>query len=183
MAVYDKEQQRVREELESLGRSYLEDEIDESTLKNRMQEIIKAYYIALALYGAEDEEFSEQDLADLEFMIDASYGLVDDMVETFEEEPDLSENYILWRIGIFSFAHHVYSRYLVPDEIFALMPVFPGVDCLGDGACQCDLVVDTSDEGITVEWVMGPTEHCAVCLAAATASPYTFSWHDLEEVM
>jgi hypothetical protein len=167
----------VKEDFRVLGDAYYEEQISAENLKAQMKERLKAYYIALALIAADGEI---DDPSDLEFFIGVGYSLIDDLIETIQDEADLSRNYILWRVGIFSFAHHVYTRYTVDEEIFRIMPVFPGVDCLGDGACGCDLIVDTSDSGVSVEWVLGPTEHCVVCLAAAVDSPFEFSWDEIE---
>lgn len=169
------EQARAREDFEALAEDYLDDEISLDELNSKMKDRLKAYYLTLALLAVDGGDF---DQTIVENYVADAYDLIDDFTSVIDNE-DISRNYILWRAGIFSFAHHVYTRYTVDEEIFRLMPVFPGVDCLGDGACGCDLVVDTSDDGVSVEWVLGPTEHCAVCIAAAAGSPYEFSWDEI----
>lgn len=170
------EKTKAREDFEEIAEDYLDGEIGIEEFDSRMKRRLKDYYLTLALLGADGEDI---DTTVVDGYVADAYDLVDDLTETIKEDEDISRNYIIWRAGIFSFAHHVYTRYTVDEEIFILMPVFPGVDCLGDGACGCDLVVDTSDDGVLVEWVLGPKEHCAVCIAAAVNSPYEFSWDQI----
>lgn len=169
----ESEQARAREDFESIAEDYIEGEISLDDFNSQMKDRLSAYYLTLALLAVDGEEI---DTAVVEGYVADAYDLIDDLTELLEENEDISRNYILWRAGIFSFGHHVYTRYTVDEEIFRLMPVFPGVDCLGDGACGCDLVVDTSDDGVSVEWILGAKEHCVVCVAAAISSPYEFSW-------
>jgi hypothetical protein len=173
------EQADARREMEAYGADLYEKKISPETYRQKMRDRIKRYYIALALLGAAGE-LSDTDKVTLQAFIVVAWGLLDDLMAALDEaDGDYSIYYVIWRSGLFSHADQVYVRFTVSDDVFKAMPVFPGVDCLGNGACGCTLVSSESDEGVTVEWVLGPTEHCTVCTAAAADSPYFFTWEEL----
>lgn len=167
---YQDEQDRVRDEMESLGEMLANGRISPEDFKQRMRDLLLDYYIAIALIASDGKFDNPEDLA---VFLNATYGLLDDMVETVRTG-DFSDRYVMWRAGIFSFSRGVFTRYSIPDTIWDNMPALPGIDCLGDGACGCTLEWETREDGsIAVYWLLGMTEHCVVCLeAAANMNPY-----------
>lgn len=177
---YDQEVESAEEDMRREADLYYDGSISENELKSRLRDRTKALYIALALLALGSSLEEEQDIEDLSVFLGITYKLIDDFIETVREErPNLSRGYVAWRSGLFSSARHVHTRFKMTHDLFNLMPVLPGIDCLGDGKCGCTLEAEFTEDGATVTWYLGATEHCEICLGAWAASPYTFSADEL----
>jgi hypothetical protein len=129
-----------------------------------MREEIESHYIELALIGLGLTTLNELQMEDLNVFINATLSLLDGFSDALDEE-EFSEAYLTWRSGIYAHARHVFVRYTLPDDIFFYLPEFPGISCLGDGACGCHLEWEETDEGVAVYWIINPAkESCAVCI-------------------
>ena len=179
---YETAQADARADFQTYARQLHNGEITSDEFKKKMRQRLKEFYLAIALIGSRGnfDVADEKDTTDLRILLGGTYELLDDFVQKVDSNPGISENAIVWQAGIYSFARATYTRYTVDEEIFHLLPVFPGVDCLGDGACGCSLeVIDTGD-GIAVNWFVDPfKENCVVCLSAAADSPYYFSYDEV----
>lgn len=179
---YEEAVDDAREDFEDYAREYIDGEISLDEFRGKMRDRIRDLYILLALLGAGGTLDSDREVADLEAMIDDVYGMLDDLILTLEEEGDsLSDRYVIWRAGIFSMARPGFVRFLTPVELWDVLPEHPGISCLGDGACQCSLEWETMDNGdIAVYWLLGPAEHCAVCISLAVDwQPYIVHAEDI----
>lgn len=172
---YEETLEAYMEEMQALGQQAGEGEIDPDTFEERMRDLLKAYFIGLALLATDglfDVE-NEDDLEDLNLFLAQRYELLGEFKKDIASG-GFSTDYIRWRAGLYAGARHVFIRFMVPRDVFFDMPYLPGVDCLGDGFCQCTLNVIDEGDHYLVEWLLGPTEHCVICLDAESASPYTF---------
>ncbi|HMN10718.1 MAG TPA: hypothetical protein PKD55_00165 [Bellilinea sp.] len=172
---YEEMQLAYMEEMQDLGEQAANGDIDPDDFEQKMQELIKAYFIALALLATDGDFDTEDDgnIEDLNLFLSHRYALLGDFTKDIRTG-EHSVKYIRWRSGLYAGARHVFMRYMVPRDVFFDMPYLPGVDCLGDGWCGCSLTVIEEDDHYVVEWHLGATEHCAICLDAESGSPYTF---------
>lgn len=179
---YEEAQEEARADFEEYAEQYLEGELDSDEFQEKLKERLQEYYLLLAML-ASGGSFGEsgRDVQDLEAMVEDTFGLVDSLMETLADSIGLSDRYVIWRAGIFAMARPGFVRFLLPGELWDALPEHPGISCLGDGACQCSLEWETLENGdVAVYWLLGPSEHCAVCLSLAVDwQPYIVSAEDL----
>jgi hypothetical protein len=159
-------QEKARQEFEGYGSDYANGILSQSEFEDKMHDAITDFLIDLAIL-AEDEnyEFTEDDINDLTSYTSDILDLLADMIIFVENSYSFSEDYLCWRAGIFSNARQVFMRFTMPRDIWLALPLLPGDDCLGDGACGCSWEIDVDDDGtIHAYWTLGETEHCVVCI-------------------
>lgn len=138
---------------------------------NAMHDRLTEHYYALAYLGNNGEDLDDELREDVAYLIGGALALLNGFKNTLSSG-ETSQVYNRWRASIYAGARQVYVRASTVRDVMIGLPYFPGVDCLGNGRCGCTLdVVDMGDH-YSVEWLLGPTEHCSVCLAAAADSPY-----------
>lgn len=153
--------------MQGLARLFVAGSLTLGSFIRELRSATSDHYVDLMLIALQDRELLDQDLEDLNVFINGTMGLIDGFEEKLEEEvDDLSEDYIVWRAGLYTFARHLFVRYSVPADIYYMLPEFPGISCLGDGACGCSLAVEPNPDGsVDVYWLINPAkESCVVCL-------------------
>lgn len=169
-------QDEYRQKFRELGRQLHNGEITPEQFRARMRGLLLAYYVLLAELGDYD---SEEDFEELEEeFLDDAYQSVDDLMGLIESGVVISLAYLMWRAGIFSNARSVYTRFTMLKDVYYELPFEIGVDCLGDGACQCSWFLEQVGNTLYAYVVLGVSEHCAVCLAASIDSPFVISLVD-----
>lgn len=154
----------ARSDMMEYGEQLADGEIGEDDFEDKMRQRILALMVALAFLGGEFDRTNENHVGELEYYVNATYGLLDDFMSRIRAE-DLSRAYIVWRAGLYSNHRHVFIRYTLPEDVFLRLPEFPGISCLGDGYCGCWLEIEETGGGWNVYWNLNPLkEHCSVCL-------------------
>lgn len=175
---YFRLQEETRSKFEDTASQYKNGKLTSDEYRNKMRDEILNFLIDLMILAeGPGYEFTDQDIADAEEYSKDILGLLDQMILFVKDPSQFTENYLRWRAGIFTNARQVFMRYTMPRDVFASLPVMPGDDCLGDGACGCSWEINTLEDGtIEAYWTLGATEHCSVCSShAATYNPYTIS--------
>lgn len=168
-------QDEVRDELEGYGRDYASGALSKDGYEKKMHDKIVEYLTDLAILANDGNDLSEEDVNDLTSYTDDILSLLEDMLIFVEDRDQFSEDYLSWRAGLFSNARQVFIRFTMPHDIWLLLPVLPGDDCLGDGRCGCSWEIEVDDEGnISAYWQLGDTEHCEICIAHSIEyNPFT----------
>lgn len=177
---FDKQSEENSKKLQHLVELLYAGEIVLSEFDNRFRSELKDIYLKTMLLGRGNQEINEVDLATLQKQLDKQYAYLDDFVKDLSTGR-YSQQKALWRAGLYGTPYAAFVYYDTPPDVANLMPVMPGLDCLGLGYCGCGLSISYDDEGTAyVDWVLDPLkEHCVLCIAHAEASPYIFTAEEL----
>lgn len=158
--------EKARQQFEEYGTEYANGTISHEEYKKKMHDAILEFLIDLAILAEGSTDFTDADITDLTSYVADILELSDQMIDFVSDRANFSDDYLTWRAGIFSNARQVFMRFTMPRDVWSVLPELPGDNCLGDGACGCSWIIDQAENGtITAYWVLGATEHCAVCKA------------------
>jgi len=170
---YFSRKEQAELEFADLASDYKKGQITSDEYRKKMRDAIIDFLIDLAIL-AENEGLDEDGIDDLTGFTSSIFELLDQMIIFVRDTGEFSEDYLRWRASIFSNARQVFIRFTMPRDIWLDLPVHPGDDCLGDGACGCGWHIEVLDDGtVYATWTLGSTEHCTICLDhAAEYDPY-----------
>ncbi len=183
VALYDKEQAKIKPTLEKFAQDYLTSTLTLLAFKASMQKQIKQFYIRTALIAKGKHKFTQRDKADLQKFLGLMYGYLDGFVKDLGEYKALvSDQGVVSRASSYGVGWGVFSRFSIPGELADMLPDLPGISCLGNGDCGCILEYDSDEEGYNIYWVPNPfKEHCVICADLAIEwDPYKISFDELE---
>ena len=125
-----------------------------------MQQGLKEYYIWLALLARDD--LSDEVIDEIVYALALEYAFLAGFIDDLRNK-EISDRYILWRAGIYSFAWDRFNRFTIPDELAQELPAMPGIDCLGGGACGCQWTWEQVGNEIHAYWLLSPyKKHCVL---------------------
>lgn len=153
----------AQEFLSDLSDQLVQEDISTEEFVTRLEQFVQSYYIRLALLGRGSDELEDVDIEALEAFIQDTH----DRLDSFEEvlvAGEISTAYILWRTELYSNARQVFIWYSLPSTISFSLPAFPGIDCLGNGACGCRLEWELVGEEAHIYWIIDPQKsNCSKC--------------------
>lgn len=178
IAMYEDERSNAEQRLLQIADLYIAHAITANEFRARMQQELREYYIRLALIGREGADLSEWDLRDMVEALEVQYayldGFTNDLLAAQDADVQFSDRYVLWRTSLYSLAWDRMMHHVLPDWLVDILPAIPGVDCLGGGACGCQLAWETIGEEVEVYWLLDPfKEHCVNCIS------YAMEWSPL----
>ena len=168
--LYEEEQEEAKERYLALMHLYLAGDISLDEFDELMRVDLRDYYIRIVLIAREGGELTEQDRRDIAGYLAIEYAFLDGFISDLREsrdDPDfvLSDQMALWRIGLYSLAWQVLSRFSLPRTVVPRLPVSPGIDCKGGSACGCRWEWEQFGNELHFYWIIDPLkENCELCL-------------------
>lgn len=151
-------------------------------LNAALRQEIQELYMEVMITASQGRELTDRDVEWLNNALQEQFDYLDGFMSDMEDGI-YTEERAAWRVSLYAFPRSAYMNYKLSPEAAYLMPVLPGDDCLGGSLCKCSLEEERLDDGtILVHWLLDPTaESCAVCIAHAVESPYTFEPQEVED--
>lgn len=176
---YDDLRQEVEAALVTLAHAYLSGALSAAEFIDQIRSRLRDYYLDIAFLVRDD--LTQAEIDNIAQLLAVQGAYLDGFLDDLESDEPPSDSLILWRAGIYSFAWDVLIRFNTPGTAWAVLPAWPGIDCLGGAACGCQWMWEEFGDEMYFYWVVNPLkDHCTVCLENESQyNPYIITTSDI----